>query len=147
MISLAADRGRFERVDVDLIEGAAAEVLRHAEVVRGRLSIAFLDDDAIRTMNRDYLERDGVTDVISFALHEVGEPLVGDVYIGFEQAERQSQEHGVDLEEELIRLTVHGVLHVLGHDHPDADREASAFFVLQERLVETIRARGASRGE
>lgn len=144
MIAVAADPGRFERVDVALVERAAAEVFRKSNISSARLSIALLDDAEIQAMNRDYLSRDSVTDVISFALHEEGDPVVGDVYIGFEQAMRQSEEHAVDPHEELVRLTVHGVLHVLGHDHPEVDRETSAFFALQEDLVGAICGRGGS---
>jgi probable rRNA maturation factor len=59
--------------------------------------------------------------------------------VGFEQATRQAGELGVPIDEELVRLAIHGTLHVLGHDHPEDDeRERSSMFVLQERLVRDV---------
>jgi probable rRNA maturation factor len=103
------------------------------------VSITLLDDAEIADMNRRFLSRDDVTDVIAFALYESPEPPVGDIYIGYDQAVRQAHAAGVALPEELVRLTVHGVLHVLGHDHPeDDDRMSSAMWQLQERIVERV---------
>jgi len=118
---------------------AALRALQDGGVSEGELSITLLDDQAIRTMNGEYLGHDRVTDVISFALHAPREPVLGDVYLGVEQAERQSAEVGVPLLEELVRLVVHGTLHVLGHDHPEGeDRLASPMFQLQEALVARV---------
>ena len=53
-----------------------------------------------------------------------------------DQASRQAREYEISLDEELVRLVIHGVLHVLGHDHPEgSDRFTSPMFKLQERLV------------
>jgi probable rRNA maturation factor len=74
--------------------------------------------------------------VLSFALYEPGEPPVGDVYIGLEQALRQAEEAGIDPREEVARLAVHGSLHVLGHDHPKGvGRTRSAMWIMQEQIV------------
>jgi len=59
--------------------------------------------------------------------------------VGADQARRQAEALGVPLREELARLAIHGVLHVLGHDHPEGDdRFASPMYVLQERLLEEV---------
>jgi probable rRNA maturation factor len=122
-----------------LLRRAARRTLREGGVADGELSVTLLEDAAIQAMNRDYLGHDRVTDVISFALHASDQPVLGDVYLGVQQAERQSAEAGVPLPEELVRLVVHGTLHVLGHDHPEGeDRLASPMFQLQEQLVEEI---------
>ena len=76
--------------------------------------------------------------MIAFALGDVAAP-VGDVYLGAEQAARQAVEYGVSLAEELVRLTVHGTLHVFGYDHPDGpERVRSPMFVRQEALVRAV---------
>jgi probable rRNA maturation factor len=103
----------------------------------GEVSITLLDDDGIRSMNQEYLQKDGPTDVIAFPLHGPGEPVLGDIYLGFEQARRQASELGIPLEEELPRLTIHGVLHLLGYQHPDGEeRLGSEMFLRQEELLE-----------
>lgn len=119
----------------ELLEQAVRRALEAEGCRRAEVSVALLDDARMRELNRTWLGKDRGTDVIAFSLGEDGD-VVGDVYVGFEQAARQAAEVGVALEEELVRLVVHGTLHVLGHDHPEGDgREASAMFRLQERLV------------
>jgi probable rRNA maturation factor len=107
----------------DLLRRALGLLLQEEGVREGELSVTFLPDGPMRVMNRDWLGHDQVTDVLAFSLHEPGEPLVGDVYVGVEQGERQALEHGVERDEELIRLALHGTLHVLGYDHPDSPEE------------------------
>lgn len=129
-------------IPLKLLENAALAVFRKEGISDGELSLTLLDDDGIRTLNRDYLGRDRPTDVIAFSLHEPGEPVVGDVYVGYEQAARQAEAEGVELEEELARLAIHGTLHVLGHDHPlDEDRWASPMFRLQEEILAGVLGR------
>ncbi len=115
---------------------AARTALEALSIEEAEISVALQDDAAISALNREYLSHDGPTDVISFALHDDGEPPLGDVYIGFEQALRQAEALGVALEDELMRLTVHGVLHVLGYEHPDGDdRLESEMWALQEQIM------------
>jgi probable rRNA maturation factor len=125
----------------ELIERAVRRTLGDAGVREGEVSVTLLDDAAIRKLNREWLDRDGVTDVIAFSLGERGGPVLADVYLGWEQARRQARDLGVDPEEELVRLAVHGSLHVLGHDHPEGpERVQSVMFALQERLVRAVLA-------
>jgi probable rRNA maturation factor len=140
-------------VQVADIGASLAHVLeaavRHTWVAEGRgageVSITLLDDDAIAELNHTYLDREGPTDVIAFSLGDASSP-VGDVYVGAAQAARQAREHGVSLEEELVRLTVHGTLHVLGYDHPESEaRVRSPMFIRQEELVRTLHSAGGTR--
>lgn len=160
--SAAAETGTGVRdihgVPAALLDRAVRRVLEDEGVADAELSVSFLDDAGIRAMNREYLERDRVTDVIAFTLNtavgiapEAGRAppplpyLVGDVYIGLAQASRQAEEMGISLDEELVRLAIHGTLHVLGHDHPEGEgREASELFRRQEALVRE--AMGGSAG-
>ena len=137
----AADPRAIERaVHLALETGAGPEPPSTAEI-----SVALVDDDCIEVLNERFLERKGATDVLAFSLGDAID-VVGDVYVGFEQASRQAAELGISLAEELVRLAIHGTLHVLGHDHPEDDeREKSPMFALQERLVR--RAMQASSGD
>ncbi len=131
--------GAAEGVSEDLLRSAVDLVLRDAGVTDGEISLALLDDQAIRELNRTYLGLDRPTDVIAFALHEEGESLLGDIYVGHERAVRQAGEMAVPLIEELVRLAIHGTLHVLGHGHPETDaRFESEMFRLQERLLREL---------
>ena len=123
----------------DWLRSAVSLVLRSAGLSEGEISLTLLDDDSIRELNRTYLGQDAPTDVISFALHEGDEAVLGDVYVGYEQAVIQAAEAGVSVEEELARLSIHGTLHVLGYDHPNTEvRFSSEMFILQESLVQKL---------
>ena len=135
----------FPWADAGELERAVRHVLASQGVEACEISLTLLDDDDIRTLNHRYLGRNRPTDVIAFAL-EPGPSLLGDLYLGVDQARRQAEEVGVPLAEELVRLAVHGTLHVLGHDHPEGEgREESPMFVLQEALVRGIRGEPAGR--
>ncbi len=132
-----------ERVGVprDLIRRALRETLRRGGHERAELSVTFVGDTEITRLHERYLGRARVTDVLSFALHEGGEDPLGDVYVGYEQARRQAADTGVDPEEELVRLAVHGALHVLGYDHPEGpERTGSEMFRVQEEVVRGLGA-------
>jgi probable rRNA maturation factor len=120
-----------------------AERVRHAVV-----SIAFVTPRQIAAVNRDHLGHRGATDVISFGFDRPAReaPAVGDIYIAPEVARANARRHGSGLREEIVRLLVHGTLHVLGYDHPDADgREKSPMWKRQERLVGRAMATLAAR--
>lgn len=123
------------------VREAVMFALAEAQVAEGEISVTLLNDARIGALNRQHLGHDGPTDVLSFALYEEGEPVVGDVYLGIEQAGRQASALRVPFEEEVVRLAVHGTLHVLGWDHPaNAGRDSSAMWRLQERIVDAWRS-------
>ncbi|MDX1492987.1 MAG: rRNA maturation RNase YbeY, partial [Longimicrobiales bacterium] len=126
----------------ELIRRAVIRTLDAEGAPDAEVSVTLLDDAEIQAMNRAYLAKDATTDVIAFSLGEEAAEVLGDVYIGYDQAHRQARELDVDLEEELARLAIHGTLHVLGHDHPeDEDRAGSAMYRLQERLLAEVTGR------
>jgi probable rRNA maturation factor len=131
---------------LETVRDAVTATLEARGVGVAEISVTMLDDDAIRTLNRDHLEHDWATDVLSFALYVEGEPVLGDVYLGVEQAARQAAEEGVPLAEELARLAVHGTLHVLGFDHPEepGERAASEMYRVQEEIVRGLTLREGS---
>jgi probable rRNA maturation factor len=123
------------------VAALAQGVLRAEGVRDARLSIAFVSARSIATMNRRQLGHAGPTDVISFPLpsRAEGEPLAGDVYIAPEIARANALENGVPVREEIARLVVHGTLHVLGHEHPEAaGRTATPMWKRQEALVRRL---------
>lgn len=126
------------------VEAAVRWVLAEEGAGEAELSVALVGDAEIAALNQQYLQHEGPTDVISFPLSEGGPLLVGDVYIGAEQALRQAAELGVAAEEELLRLAVHGTLHVLGHDHPEGERDGSPMYQRQEALLEAFLRHGRS---
>jgi probable rRNA maturation factor len=133
-ISAPLSRSRAQKV----VESAL-----RAEKVRGALvSVAFVSDRAIAAMNRKHLRHAGPTDVISFGFTRQtprDRVLIGDIYIAPGVAARNAKSRRRPVREELVRLLVHGTLHVLGYDHPDdEDRERSAMWRRQEQLVQRL---------
>ena len=146
MISVLLDDGGRADIPEDHLERAVFAACASQGVQEAEVSVALLPDRAIQRLNERHLGHVGPTDVLAFALYEEGETVVGDIYVGLEQAARQAEEVGVTLHEELVRLVVHGTLHVLGLEHPeDADaREGSPMYRTQEELVRAV-MRGGDR--
>lgn len=139
MISVHVNAPQGMRVPRRRLERAVRETLRREGVSRGELSVTFVDDRQVAELHARYLGRPRVTDVLSFALHRDGEDPLGDVYVGHARALRQAADAGVGAEEELVRLAVHGVLHVLGHRHPEGpERERCEMFRVQERVLREL---------
>jgi len=86
------------------------------------LSILLVDDAAIRPMNLRWRSVDAATDVLSFPMHEG--PLLGDVVISVETAQRRLRPGDWALEDEVLFLLIHGLLHLLGHDHEEEGERA-----------------------
>ena len=106
------------------------------------LGLRFTDDATITALNSTWRQRNQATDVLSFAALEEAPGLpdlscveLGDIVISLDTARRQASEHGHNLTRELRWLVSHGLLHLLGWDHPDDDSLA-AMLALQERLLD-----------
>ena len=121
--------------NLNLIE----KMLNHAAEAQGieagsELSVTFVNNDEIRQINNEYRGKDVPTDVISFAMEELGEGeivinvegaprILGDIIISVERAKEQAADYGHSEERELGFLAIHGFLHLLGYDHMEEDDE------------------------
>ena len=122
--------------------GAIARRVLASEGVREAIvSITFLGTRAMAALNRKHLGHRGATDVISFGFSEGTRrgPVIGDIYIAPEVARENARRLDASVREEVARLIVHGVLHVLGYDHADDEsRVESAMWRRQERLLSRV---------
>ncbi|UFT97814.1 rRNA maturation RNase YbeY [Radiobacillus kanasensis] len=147
----ATDQVKPEHFDlVEKLLEQAAELEQVSD--EAELSVSFVDNDEIQTINREYRNIDKPTDVISFAMQEsmedepeiVGDDvplLLGDIIISVDKAEEQATEYNHSFERELGFLAVHGFLHLLGYDHMNEDDEKKMF----GRQEEILHAFGLSR--
>jgi len=143
VVEVSVGEGVEPPVSAEVVERAVRAVLRAEGLREAEISVALLADGAMAELNGDYLGHEGTTDSISFALHEAGEAPLGDVYVGVEQAARQAAEFGATPAEEVLRVAIHGTLHVLGYDHPAGeDRADSEMFRRQEEILRAVLAEG-----
>jgi probable rRNA maturation factor len=113
-------------------------VLR-AERRDAEVSIAFIGPVRMRRLNGAWKGQDRPTDVLAFALPGPGGRLHGDIYICRAIALREARGRGLPARQELLRLVVHGTMHVLGYGHPeDATRTASPMWRKQERYLRCL---------
>lgn len=122
-------------IDVDYLPDSISE-----------LAVYFVDGPAIKDLNRSHRSKNKVTDVLSFPMVEYQEGAgsntgfevsLGDVFICVEQAFRQHKEFGTSRNGEVVRLLIHGILHLLGYDHEKVSRfEAAKMRSLESSLFE-----------
>lgn len=127
------------------LRAASAAALRHARVRDALVSITMLSARRMAALNKKHLGHAGATDVITFGFRDPRGAVLGDIYLCPSVAAANAKAFGVSAREELVRLAIHGTLHVLGHEHPEgAARTTSKMWKLQERLLAglaTARAR------
>jgi probable rRNA maturation factor len=107
------------------------------------LSVLISDDREIRMLNKQYRGKDYATDVLSFAQLE-GEALavceavsLGDIVISYDTAQRQADSQGVSLQQEISRLLIHGLLHLVGYDHEGVPEDvAQQMFNREDELLD-----------
>jgi len=103
------------------------------------LNIVFTDNAAIHELNKKFLDRDHPTDVLSFNVHVEylpGElPILGDVYISVEKAKEQAESFRVTFQDELERLVIHGILHLIGYEHDDPEQQKKMEALTEQYLA------------
>lgn len=133
---------------IELVQGLLKLAAKKENVSeQAEVSVTFVTNEEIQSINRDYRHIDKATDVISFALEEtvegeteiVGEdvPVVlGDIIISIEKAKEQAEDYNHSFERELGFLAVHGFLHLLGYDHMTKEDEKEMFQKQEDILGE-----------
>lgn len=106
---------RASGVDGRALRKAAQALLDATDAKDATIGLAIVDDETIRRLNRDHRRRDSATDVLSFPSGD-GQ-FLGDVVISVETARRQAADYDASLQREVQRLLIHGLLHLMGHDH------------------------------
>jgi probable rRNA maturation factor len=134
-VAVSGDTGGLAR---RVVRRAVARVVQ-GERQRASIAVTFVSKREMQRLNADHLHHDYPTDVISFPLTQPDGSVAGDIYVCRHVAARQARAHQVTVRAELLRLVVHGTLHVLGWDHPaGAGRTASAMWRKQEQYVAAL---------
>ena len=124
----------------ELLERAANAALEHeSQALESELSIVLTDNARLHELNLNYLGIDSPTDVLSFPASETdpetGERYIGDILISIPRAQEQAEAAGHPLESEVQLLVVHGVLHLLGYDHAEAEEKSRMWKAQAEILA------------
>ncbi|WP_242222907.1 rRNA maturation RNase YbeY [Bacillus cereus group sp. BfR-BA-01380] len=131
---------------VDMIQQLVEKAAEIESVEDGaELSVTFVSNERIQEINREYRDKDQPTDVISFAMEDIGEGemeivgvemprMLGDIIISIPRAKEQAEEYGHSFDRELGFLAVHGFLHLLGYDHMTEEDEKAMFGKQKEIL-------------
>jgi len=131
---------KVKGVESKLLSKIAHRALEVLGLSKVELSIALVSDAQIKRLNKRYRNKDKPTDVLSFPIGEKVEDwlILGDIVISVDTAKRQARELGHSLEEELKRLLVHGLVHLLGYDHELGGEEEKKFFELEEFVLRKL---------
>ena len=132
------DRARLER--------SAWAILAAVGEPSAELSILFVGDQRMRSLNRRYRGKDRTTDVLAFAIREATVPhvpsfaptMLGDVVIAVPEAARQAKQGQRSLDEELMVLLIHGILHLCGYDHERSEKEARRMHRRERMILQAL---------
>ena len=140
---LIDDRQKKHKLSKTKLQKKAQAILNALGSPEGELSILVVDDSEIKTLNKDYLNRFGPTNVIAFPMKEgdfsdINPQLLGDVVISIETAGREALQSGISTEERFAQLLVHGILHLFGFDHENNDQDARKMEKKSDELLKLI---------
>lgn len=147
---------RKVKIDREHIQRCLEIVLKKLKLEKTEIGILFVNDFRSKELNRTYRGKNQPTDVISFPLFhsikEIKEAVkdtpyeedlpIGDVVVNLHQAKRQADEYNVEIHEEILRLIVHGVLHLCGYDHELSKKQEKRMFRKQKELLDAIKKVG-----
>jgi len=141
-------RGGGKTVSRRLLRKVALRILELVQQDQAELSLALVDNREIQALNTKFRNKDAPTDVLSFPADNhanPGIPLLGDVIISVEKAEQQAKERKRSLQEEMVILLVHGILHLIGYDHERSPRDARIMGRLEKNIYRALCEQGLLR--
>ncbi len=140
---LIDNRQSRHKISPKKIQQTVQVILSALDFPDDEISILIVDDPQIETLNQKYLNRQGPTNVIAFAMRE-GEfshltpHLLGDVVISMDTTAKEAQDAGLSMERRFNELLVHSILHLFGYDHEDSEKEARRMEEKSKELLELI---------
>ena len=125
----------------EFIKKVVNQILNNLQLENVEVSITLTDNDIIKSINKEWRDKDKPTDVLSFPQGDtIGYKyrVLGDVIISLPYAKNQAREIGHSYKAEIVRLLTHGILHLLGYDHETNEEDAKIMFDLQDRICEKV---------
>ena len=136
----------YEGLDSETVQRLSGEILDLTETDNVAVSVILSDNEFIQNINYGFRGKNRPTDVISFAYRDEPFPVsgdaleeLGDIYISLEKAKEQASEFGVTFLDEIKRLLIHGMLHLLGYEHEKDREDAKKMSLLEEKLITLLK--------
>ena len=129
-----------EKIDTSELDEVIQFACKKMNIKNPLLNIVIVDNKRIQEINKEYRNKDAVTDVISFAFEEVKDVdyddvrFLGEIYISYERCVSQAGEYGHSVKREFCYLAVHGLLHLLGYDHMN-EEDKKVMRALEEEIL------------
>jgi rRNA maturation RNase YbeY len=124
----------IKKLALSKVKKAVMRTLKGEKITEAEINIIYVDDTEIKKINKKYLNHHNITDVISFKLDE--NVIDGEIYIGTGRAMKQAKEFRVSLTKELMRLAVHGTLHLIGYND-NSEIKRFEMFNLENKYIES----------
>ncbi|MBU4287270.1 MAG: rRNA maturation RNase YbeY [Proteobacteria bacterium] len=140
---LIDNRQNNHKISPEMVQKKARAILNALDCPDGELSILIVNDSQIEALNKQYFNRYSPTNVIAFPMREgkftnISPQLLGDVVISVETAHKEGINAGISMEERLIQLLIHGILHLFGYDHETTEQETIKMEKKNEELMKLI---------
>ena len=103
-------------VKSETVKSAMSSVLDGEDKDYSSISVLLVSDEDIQEVNKKYLGHDYATDVVTFPLHEGSKPIEGEIYVSLQTTERNSKTYNNSHSSEIIRVVIHGMLHLTGYE-------------------------------
>jgi len=144
MAILITNRQAIVRLDIPSLRRSIRRILKHLGRGRDEISILLVEDREIRVINKTYLKRDRPTNVMAFPMLEglfrkIHPQVLGDIVISIETASRDAKKEGLALEDEILFLLIHGILHLLGYDHEGSAVQARRMGQKQREIFHALK--------
>ena len=129
-----------EKIDFSEVDSVIKFACKHLNIENPLLNIVIVDNEKIREINKEYRNKDAVTDVISFAFEEGKDVkyedvrFLGEIDISYERCKEQAKDYGHSVRREFCYLAVHGLLHLLGYDHM-TEEDKKVMRALEEEIL------------
>ncbi|HVO67115.1 MAG TPA: rRNA maturation RNase YbeY [Syntrophales bacterium] len=143
MLILIENRQKKINVDLQHVKRVLRKIMNYLDCKDKEISLLFVDDNEIRKINKHYLNRGYSTNVLTFSLSEgeygnINPKVLGDIVISVETALKDAEEAGIELNDELEFLMVHGVLHLLNYNHENTSENEVKKMERREKEVFSI---------
>lgn len=132
------------KVKEELVKKWVKEIFKFLKIKNAEISVAIVDNNTIKKINKKYRNKNKPTDVLSFEEKDLekfpgsAKNFLGEIIISFQKVVEESKEDKETIEETFKKLLTHGILHLLGYDHEKSKKEERKMLLLQEKILKKI---------